>query len=280
MGTASGACTTVTLSGAPRSSARTRDSSPTKMTRAFDSAAASSAPATISSGAWSPPMASMAIRGVARLFIERQPVFGVLHTAVVVFDARLRKRCLKFLTEALGVPFLLSAPVIEGDQAAAGSAELLERAPGCLPGRFAGYHNVTEDRRRLAFGDRNAADSGVFAGKEHLRAADAFGGREQRAGVGKLTIASAPQCKQTGDAGDRVGRRNDVQPLVRQTHDFRRGQRYVLVVDEEIHVVVNAFVHREQELANAGILGIGKDDFGAELASDARKAVARNQRDD
>ena len=60
---ASGACTTRTRSApGPRRSGRTRASSPTSRISASNSCAASSAPATVSSGAWSPPIASTAMR--------------------------------------------------------------------------------------------------------------------------------------------------------------------------------------------------------------------------
>src|SRR5580698_10451260 len=96
---------------------------------ASHSRAAKSAPATISSGARSQPIASTAIRG---LLIVRQPKFCVLHTAVVVFDVGTRKSRLQLGTEALRVLFLLNASVIERDQAAGGRSHFRQSRP-CGP---------------------------------------------------------------------------------------------------------------------------------------------------
>ena len=61
---------------------------------------------------------------------------------------------------------------------------------------------------------------------------------------------------------------------------FRRGHRDVLVVDEEIDVVVNALVDRQQEVAHARILRVRDDDFGTEFPRDPCESVAGNERDD
>src|SRR5579875_3322360 len=149
-------------SGSPPSSGVSRGVSPTRTIFPSPSRCASSAPATISPGASSPPIASTAITGTrsAEALLNGDPVFDARLTAEVVLDLDARKALAQHGGQLLRVALArrVGNDVVER-----------VRAQQPLPDRRA--------RRALLHGD--AFHARVLSGEERGRAAHRAHGREQ-----------------------------------------------------------------------------------------------------
>src|SRR5579884_499717 len=103
-------------SGTSPSSGAIFPRSPTSTIVPSRSRCASSAPATISPGAWSPPIASTAMTGVRSALLNPDPVLDARLTTEVVFHLGLREALAQRVGVALRVALLLRAAVVKGDE--------------------------------------------------------------------------------------------------------------------------------------------------------------------
>src|SRR5665213_1134466 len=153
--------------------------SPTRIIVPRPSRCARTAPATISSGALSPPIASSAMRGNCGLPFKGDHVFTGPLSAVVILDV--------YAVEVLGelrcylarIAFLLRPAVIEREQAAFRRAHFACRRLNRLRNGRRREHSPAEARGRCAALEREPAELRILAGEKHISDENPSGAGEQ-----------------------------------------------------------------------------------------------------